>query len=195
MSTSMREVLEQIAAVCADNAPGHCDKALALKFVADVASAALSSPAPDRLSEEEQKVVSRAKDYIDNRSALLKTPLLFACVGLLAIIDRLSRQPEAEPDAYAEIIGSRVVSCRPDKSPHCTAPLYLTSPCLDREKVLAALKPFADAAADYDEVPGVCLTHGDVEVWQQPNRAGYRLTVDDLRRAREVADAITRETR
>lgn len=52
-----------------------------------------------------------------------------------------------------------------------------------------ALKPFADAATDYDEIPGVCLTHGDVEVWQQPNRAGYRLTVDDLRRARAALAA------
>ncbi len=47
-----------------------------------------------------------------------------------------------------------------------------------------ALKPFADAAESYDPIPGVCLTYGNVELWQQPQRAGYRLTVQNLRDAR-----------
>ena len=112
------------------------------------ARAALSSRAPDRLSEKEQKVVSRAKDYIENTSASLKTPLLFACVGLLAIIDRLSRQPEAEPVAFideltltdfrdkgsAEYPRHGVVANNPIGPKKIT--LY-TSPRLDREKVAA----------------------------------------------------------
>lgn len=48
-----------------------------------------------------------------------------------------------------------------------------------------ALEPFAKAAELYDEVPGVCLTHGNVELWQQPTRIrATNLCVDDLRNAR-----------
>jgi hypothetical protein len=51
----------------------------------------------------------------------------------------------------------------------------------------AALEPFAEAASHYDEIPGVCLTHGNVELWQQPTRIrDTRLEVDHLRAARKA---------
>ena len=56
--------------------------------------AALSSPTPDRLSEEERAFLARMK----------KTPLKDIDRGdrcmMIDIIDRLSRQPEAEPVAW-----------------------------------------------------------------------------------------------
>jgi hypothetical protein len=51
------------------------------------------------------------------------------------------------------------------------------------DEMLTALKPFAEQAEHYDEIPGILLVNDDVEVWQDGN---YRcpLNAGDLRRAR-----------
>lgn len=147
MSTSMREALEKLD----DAARGFGWNSDQYRARWKEVQAALSSPEPDRLSEEERRAVENLRTHqeqCDMDGVMVKVSRQ-AVDETLAIIDRLSRQPEAEPDAYAEIIGGRVVSCRPDKSPHCTAPLYLTSPRLDREKVTALLDKIGSEARRY----------------------------------------------
>lgn len=240
----MREALEQLLDDMGEDGLSVCQEAK------DQARAALSSPEPDRLSDDLQADVEQIlRDKLRVHDKWEGYKIVGISDATLAIIDRLTRQPsctkeltaniseqakrvgatfepaaekiatyeaaraarqpEAEPVAWQyrwlmhDDVWSKWIDVPREVFHHLAEivsykyearPLY-TSPRLDRDKVLAALKPFADAAADYDEIPGVCLTHGDVEVWQQPNRAGYRLTVDDLRRARQAADAIMRETR
>ncbi len=185
MSTSMREALEKARETKSD---GY-DKTVTLTFAsADDAHAAhqairaaLSSPAPDRLSEEERYYAlwRAAKAVCDSLSVVGDSLELVALRAAIKSFDvdctnRLSRQPEAEPDAYAEIIGGRVVSCRPDKSPHCTAPLYLTSPHLDRERLARTLyrRLVLNPPADFDDASADLQNE-----WLQ------------------LADAIMRETR
>jgi hypothetical protein len=54
-----------------------------------------------------------------------------------------------------------------------------------------ALKPFAERASRYDEIPGLRLTHDDVELWQQNGNADRRvdITVGHLRVARAALSA------
>lgn len=158
------------------------------------ARAALSSPEPDRLSDDLQADVEQIlRDKLRVHDKWEGYKIVGISDATLAIIDRLTRQPsctkeltaniseqakrvgatfepaaekiatyeaaraarqpEAEPDAYAEVIGGRVVSCRPDKSPHCTAPLYLTSPRLDRERLARTLyrRLVLNPPADFDD--------------------------------------------
>jgi hypothetical protein len=47
-----------------------------------------------------------------------------------------------------------------------------------------ALKPFAEAAKYWDDVPGA-ITHDNVQLWQKGKRVDY-LTCGDLRKARNA---------
>lgn len=187
MSTSMREVLEQIAAVCADNAPGHCDKALALKFVADVASAALSSPALSEASAIKRDLEG-AKVGLDALLAAVhagdpKRELLVRIGDLMRDVkvaseraDRLSRQPEAEPVAWRYKFNGKWHLCDNEsfaKQGLEAHPLY-TSPRLDRERLARTLyrRLVLNPPADFDDASADLQNE-----WLQ------------------LADAIMRETR
>ncbi len=188
MSTSMREALEPInmqdvRLVCGEGKleAKHVLEAVNIILKQRTERAAFSSPAPDRLSEEERYYAlwRAAKAVCDSLSVVGDSLELVALRAAIKSFDvdctnRLSRQPEAEPDAYAEIIGGRVVSCRPDKSPHCTAPLYLTSPHLDRERLARTLyrRLVLNPPADFDDASADLQNE-----WLQ------------------LADAIMRETR
>ena len=141
MTTSMREALKPFAKITHgiegnDNDVWHRHDGDVLT-VGDFrrARAALSSPAPDRLSEEEGRVIDGA------RSGGMANVGYRGLQKLLAIIDRLSRQPEAEPVGYlyfctdcesrlSKLENGRCGcgSGRVIDAPH-------TSPRLDREKV------------------------------------------------------------
>jgi hypothetical protein len=58
-------------------------------------------------------------------------------------------------------------------------------------ELVAALKPLADGAARFDEVPGVVRYDDDLEVWQKPSWL-CPLTVGDARRARAVLALLHR---
>lgn len=58
----------------------------------------------------------------------------------------------------------------------------------ERGRMREALKPFADAAERWTDIPGV-LRYGDsVQLWQNGRRVDY-ITVGDLRRARSALPA------
>ena len=146
--TDMRSALKQIAAIC-DRMAGRDNRARSAHMfdVADIARAALSSPAPDRLSEEERRAVENLRTHqeqCDMDGVMVKVSRQ-AVDETLAIIDRLSRQPEAEPVAWAKelaekwrgrrdtLTGDAVRDGCADELEKVAA-LY-TSPRLDREKV------------------------------------------------------------
>ncbi|NTG94214.1 hypothetical protein [Rhizobium rhizogenes] len=82
----------------------------------------------------------------------------------------------------------------PGHRPDCTVPLYAAppppaaaqEPVAENERLRAALRPFADRAGRYDEIPGIIRIGDDVELWQLEDNKGMRVdvTVADLRRAR-----------
>jgi len=161
---TMREALTQIAAVCADNAAESCDKALSLKFVADVARAALSQPESsgsiatccvtgaipgdggacgdcDPCIMGEASVPVAVKRLIAEKNSLINR--------VSELEDRLSQpdpqpsEPKDEPYAYAYVYphyaGGEVTrfSCGQEingSKPVRAIPLY-TRPALDQEKV------------------------------------------------------------
>lgn len=59
----------------------------------------------------------------------------------------------------------------------------------DVRRLRRALEPFAVEAEIYNEIPGVVITHDNVELWQ---RRGYqtKLCVGDLRRARDAIGSV-----
>lgn len=58
------------------------------------------------------------------------------------------------------------------------------------EEARAALKPFAERAARFDDIPGIYRCNDNVELWQDGN---WRcdLTVGDLRKARSAIAVIS----
>lgn len=130
MSTSMREALEKARETKSD---GY-DKTVTLTFAsADDAHAAhqairaaLSSPAPDRLSEAERATIEIARTVATKLSETQANVFPVECnammqsghrtvAALLAIIDRLSRQPSRTEELTADIpeqaqrVGARFV--------------------------------------------------------------------------------------
>ena len=140
MTTSMREALELVDAdvrhhLRSDKVATAIIRPDAIRAV----RAALSSHTLDRLSDEERRVIDGA------RSGGMANVGYRGLQTLLAIIDRLSRQPEAEPVAWAKeladkwrgrrdtLTGDAVRDGCADELEKVAA-LY-TSPRLDREKV------------------------------------------------------------
>lgn len=58
------------------------------------------------------------------------------------------------------------------------------------EAMVEALRPFAEQAERFDDIPGVVTTHDNVELWQNGNYL-CPITVGDLRRARSVLAALS----
>jgi Lar family restriction alleviation protein len=65
VSCAAREALEQISAVCADNAGDECDQKLALRFVKNVADRLLSLPAGGEASKREAEIVERCAKVVE----------------------------------------------------------------------------------------------------------------------------------
>ena len=59
----------------------------------------------------------------------------------------------------------------------------------ERDKLREALRPFAEHADWFDEIPGAVRTMDDLELWQKPGYH-YKITVGDLRRARAALAAL-----
>lgn len=122
--------------------------------------AALSSPSPDRLSEAEQKAVEWLRTHqeqCDMDGVMVKVSRQ-AVDETLAIIDRLSCQPEAEPAAWGDSEGRerpidagamKQLRLNPTTEAYWSRfsiPLY-TSPRLDREKVVRFARKFVEEQA------------------------------------------------
>lgn len=58
----------------------------------------------------------------------------------------------------------------------------------ERERLEKALKPFAEFAERYNDIPGVVLTSGDCELWQIGRVGDITITVGDLRAARAALE-------
>jgi hypothetical protein len=179
MTTSMREALfpEPVQQVdgtfISDDAADNLDGAIidlerqgadavcirTLKRVYDQlckARAALSSPAPDRLSEEERAVVAQTYGQLSDDRWCYAVPNADA-EKLLAIIDRLSHQPEAEPvafidDATLDDFKEKGTSEYPRHGVVANHPIgpkkigLYTSPRLDRERLARIVAEIDDQA-------------------------------------------------
>ena len=198
--TDMRSALKQIAAIC-DRMAGRDNRARSANMfdVADIARAALSSPAPERLSEEERRAVENLRTHqeqCDMDGVMVKVSRQ-AVDETLAIIDRLSRQPEEEPVAFVPT-NSLVALTAPKRmttallfrsldfvdEPSKHTALY-TSPRLDREKVARAVTIELEQMHK-DGVP-ICMREGET-IWRT-----YFAGFDLSRFAQRIADAIMRE--
>lgn len=182
MTTSMREALEAAKSWIerwtshVGNCRGGNECTCGRTAILAECAAALSSPAPDRLTEEERKAVEEARSWgtIGRVTAIL-----------VAIIDRFSRQPEAEPAAWGDSEGrERPIDAEAMKQlrlnptteiywSRFSIPLY-TSPRLDRERLARTLyrRLVLNPPADFDDASADLQNE-----WLQ------------------LADAIMRETR
>ena len=83
-----------------------------------------------------------------------------------------------------EWLGRKVTS-DPDMDCDASTPDPLTAALARIARLEEALKPFAEDAALFNDIPGVYRCNDDVELWQKSSLRSP-LNVGDLRRARDV---------
>jgi len=192
MSTSMREALKQCRNYIASplRMTKDEDEQTRRNNIVAAADAALSSPAPDGLSDEERASIESARKALSAYRETLSDGQLIAFPDLLeksiAIIDNLSRQPEAEPVAWLRDL-------QPDAEDEALAVCnridpgafaVYTSPRLDREKVKALIQWVEETLLD----PFDWIGTGDsfsASLYERRTREKWK----------ELADAIMREAR
>lgn len=75
-------------------------------------------------------------------------------------------------------------------------PVYDHPPQPAPSEAVEALRPFAEKADRYNEIPGLIRFNDNVELWQVAGNRGMEIdiTVGDLRRAREACSALSAQT-